>query len=158
MTATGAMADAPAAPAALRPDVDLVSWPSDSDMTVVRVSRQRRQLVSSAGAAVRRLDDGEVCVREPGDGLQDPSLSLVNLATLQQPDGDQSSVRLEPLSSWVSTHTAAPAIDFQCVAPHDALLSRTGRCSSTATSSPAAPRSSTVAPDTLRPGSSPTRP
>lgn len=91
--------------AALRCDVDLVSWPSDSEMTVLRVSKQRRLLRGLRVTAVGRQGDGEC----PGDPVGDPrgdvahSPSLVNLAAMEEADGDDVSDCLEPLSSWVSS-------------------------------------------------------
>ncbi|XP_052132480.1 uncharacterized protein LOC113214312 [Frankliniella occidentalis] len=65
--------------AVLRGDVDQLSLPSDSEMTVIRVCKQRR--LCSQGPQ-----------GEPGDPPHSPS--LVNLA-----EGDENC--LEPLTSWV---------------------------------------------------------
>lgn len=75
--------------AALRSDVDLVSWPSDSDMTVVRVSKEskRRRLRAPPGG---RLGDGEA--------MQPCSPSLVNLTTMEEAETDD----VQALTSWVS--------------------------------------------------------
>ena len=78
--------------AALRCDVDLVSWPSDSEVTVVRVSKQRRLL--RGGVGLRGLGEGERPVGDPRGDTHSPS--LVNLAAMEETDC------LEPLTSWVS--------------------------------------------------------
>ncbi|KAK3907273.1 Teneurin-4 [Frankliniella fusca] len=66
--------------AVLRGDVDQLSLPSDSEMTVIRVSKQRRLCAQGPQG-------------EPGPGGPQHSPSLVNLT-----DGDEHC--LQPLTSW----------------------------------------------------------
>lgn len=102
--------------AALRSDVDsmsLVSWPSDSEVTVVRVGKQRRRMRALAdlrdqleaeahgqqhSSPLGLGDASSAGLALAGDDADDPSPSLVNLACMEELDDG-----LEPLTSWVGS-------------------------------------------------------
>ncbi|XP_014369072.2 uncharacterized protein LOC106719280 [Papilio machaon] len=82
----------------LSPTLDVASWPSDSDVTVLRMK------LYLTGAA--KKDEGNII---PGDGLHQPdSSSMINLATLmmqsQSPSKQNLSIEyLLPINSWEQT-------------------------------------------------------